>query len=106
MKINILGTEYDYKVASDREDMGLLGTNGYCDSYAKVISVKNSYNENAPDCIRDFDSFKKRVKRHEVVHAYLFESGMLDYAENEAVVDWISWQFPKLLKSFQEIGAI
>jgi hypothetical protein len=46
--------------------------------------------------------------RHELVHAFLFESGLHNdsWAANEAAVDWIANQFPKILKAFQEAGCI
>ena len=47
--------------------------------------------------------------RHEVVHAFLEESGLSDcslrpemaWARNEEMVDWIAIQFPKMLEAFK-----
>ena len=106
MKINILGTEYDYNITTDKEDVTLCNKAGYCDSYAKIIAVESDFNERNPDCIKDFNSLKKKVIRHGFIHAFLAESGLDDYASNEQLVDWIAFQFPKLLKAFQEVEAI
>ena len=55
---------------------------------------------------------KKRVIRHEVVHAYLAESG-LDmsslqqeggWAVNEEMVDWFARQGPKICKTWKMLG--
>lgn len=46
------------------------------------------------------------VLRHEIIHAYFFESGLLDYGTNEQLVDWIVLQFPKMLETFKRIEAI
>lgn len=57
---------------------------------------------------------KKRVIRHEVVHAYLAESG-LDmsslqpeggWAMNEEMVDWFARQGPKIYKTWKKLGVV
>lgn len=106
MKINILGTEYDFAETTRKEDVRLSECDGYCDFYEKTIRVETDYNENDPNAIKDFDALKSRVKRHEVIHAFLFESGLTKLAEDEQLVDWISVQFPKMLKTFQETGGL
>ncbi|HJA90843.1 MAG TPA: hypothetical protein H9948_08655 [Candidatus Jeotgalibaca merdavium] len=47
--------------------------------------------------------------RHELIHVFLFESGLGEnsqWAQNEEMVDWFARQFPKLLKAFQAVSAI
>ena len=105
--LNILGTTYQYTEESERDNPSLCGdTGGLCDSYAKKIIIRNDYNENQPFAIQNFDELIKISKRHEVIHAYLFESGLTELAENEQLVQWIAWQFPKLLQSFSVIKGI
>lgn len=41
--------------------------------------------------------------RHEVIHAFLCESGMRQWAEDEQLVDWMAAQFPKIQKVFQKL---
>jgi hypothetical protein len=106
MKINILGTEYKFEPSEAREDMRLTYNDGYCDFYTKTIRHENNYNENRPDSIGDYNELKNQVKRHEIVHAFFFESGLANYADNEQLVEWIALQFPKMLKAFREVGAI
>lgn len=106
MKLNILGTEYDYEVTSDREDERLCGCDGYCDAYQKRIAIEGKHNEKEPCSIKDFEALRKHTKRHEAIHAYFHESGLGDYAKNEQIVDWIACQFPKLLATFNEIEAL
>ena len=60
MKIDILGTEYNYNITTDKEDTTLCGKAGYCDGYAKIIAIESDYNERNQDCIKDFASFKKK----------------------------------------------
>ena len=106
MKLNILGTEYDYRETTDKEDQGLVGSGGYCDGFAKIIAIETDNNPNDPCSVKDLDAVSRKVKRHEVVHAFLYESGLEDMSRNELLVDWIAAQFPKTLKTFEEIGAL
>lgn len=106
MTVNILGTEYAFNETSNRDDSGLSDRDGYCDEYTKVIAIETDYIENIPGNIGDYGAFKRKVKRHEIIHAYLAESGLREYNEDEMLVDWIAWQFPKMLKTFKEVDAI
>ena len=106
MKINILGTEYELRKTTNREDPVLNGKAGYCDEFSKVISLEQDFNENDQDAIQNFDRYKRKVARHEIVHAFLAESGLKDYCEDETITDWIAWQFPKMLDVFTEVNAI
>ena len=55
----------------------------------------------------------KQTLRHEIVHAFLGESGLSNnsnsidaWARNEEVVDWFAIQGPKIYKAWQEAGAV
>lgn len=57
--------------------------------------------------------YSKKTLRHEITHAFLFESGLEDnsneadaWARNEEMVDWIAFQGPKIYAAWQEAGAI
>lgn len=106
MKINILGTEYDFVITTDRVDSGLCEVDGYCDFFKKHIAIESEYSENLPGCTKDIDGLQRKVKRHELVHAFFFESGLREWAENEQLVDWVAVQFPKMLAAFQEVDAL
>ena len=60
----------------------------------------------------DFEWYRKKVLRHEIIHAFLYESGLHEnwthpqYGHDETYVDWIALQFDKLLKAFKEAGTI
>lgn len=106
--VNILGTGYKIiKVDPNTDDKHIEDANGYCDDYAKEIVVKD-YTATERS-YKDVPSFNRRVLRHEIVHAFLAESGLrrnCNWACEEEVVDWIAIQFPKMLKAFQEANAI
>lgn len=51
--------------------------------------------------------------RHEIVHAYLFESGLTEcsgavnsWAINEEMVDWIASQFPKMKRTMEALNCL
>lgn len=97
--INILGTDYEYKDDCDEKDYPLLeDREAYTDSYKKQIIITNRHNNNK--------TIKDKIKRHEIVHAFLYESGLdcnTDWATNEEMVDWFAIQFPKLQKIYKEL---
>ena len=54
--------------------------------------------------------YRKQVLRHEIVHAFLFESGLdinsnksEEWARNEEMIDWLAIQFHKIEKVFKEL---
>lgn len=55
---------------------------------------------------------KKQCLRHEIIHAFMFESGLganwehKPIGHEETTVDWIAAQFPKLLEVFEKVGAL
>ena len=56
--------------------------------------------------VENVEELEKKVLRHEIIHAYLGESGLRsssEWAENEEMVDWFAIQFPKILKTFSEL---
>lgn len=109
MKISVLGTEYTVYKRSKLEDKSLEQCDGYCDksTHEIVVCVKES------DCeIGDFESYQKKCLRHEIIHAFLFESGLHEnwkhdtFGHDESYVDWIAAQFPKLQKAFKDADCL
>lgn len=104
MKINILGTEYTIHNQNRDENRIFRNNDGYCDTSSKEIFI--CIFEKEEDSLKDYKSYMNKVLRHEIIHAFLFESGLSvnsDWAYNEEIVDWIAIQFPKLEKVFKEI---
>ena len=106
-KINVLGTTYTIKISNDRADPKLKECDGYCDDTIKLCVVDDMTDTSLMSKAR-LDEYKKKVIRHELVHAFLFESGLAEnsWAANEEMVDWIAAQFPKLTKAFEAADAI
>lgn len=109
MTVNVLGTEYTIKRSDKVVDSYLENCDGYCDHSTKTIVIDTFKNyEGQPDALGNLDDYEKKVIRHELVHAFLYESGLSanSWAKNEEIVDWIACQFPKLQNTFAQCNAI
>ena len=112
-KVNILGTEWKIKFGSEEEYPTLNGIDGYADSSTKEIVVDNMEKNKGPvDAKGDLDAYQKQCLRHELVHAFMAESGLEHNFEHkrigieETMVDWIAIQSPKMFKVFQELDIL
>ena len=104
-KINILGTEYELAI-NDSECMK-KNADGLCNFYDKKILFRSADNLLEPDSSSETKEIRQQeVKRHEIIHAFFEESGLVDYANNEQLVEWIAVQFPKMLEVFKETNSI
>lgn len=82
---------------------------GYCDYTSKKILIrKDNYNN-----VGNFEQLMKEQLRHEIIHAFLAESGLQSnfehcqkFGHEETMVDWIAIQFPKILKVYQELDIL
>lgn len=108
-KVNILGTEYTIEVKTKQEDKWLKEIDGYCDKTSKKIVVAA---EDESNQLEIYSEYQKKITRHEIIHAFLFESGLHEnfkheqWGHDETLVDWVACQFPKMLKVFQEAECI
>ena len=109
MRINILGSEWTIVERSEKEDQNLENADGYCDWTTRTIVVEREMVGN----LGDMESYIRKVKRHEIVHAFLQESGLYEcsaateaWANNEEMVDWIARLGPKLYEAWNAAGAL
>lgn len=108
MNINILGTEYTVTIATEQSELRLENCDGFCDETTREIIVEN-YKRGLAGSKGKLELQEQKNLRHEIVHAFLFESGLAensDWAQNEEMVDWVAKQGPKLIKAWQEAGAL
>ncbi len=108
MKVNILGTDYGVILNANTTDYPQLKkSDGFTDfSIKKIVIADFEKDENTVD---DIEWYKKKVLRHELVHAFIYESGLAencDWARNEVLTDWIAIQFEKMYKVFQELKTL
>lgn len=111
MVVKILGTKYTIVKVKASEDKYLMSesANGYCDNTSHKIVVADLTGEYELD---EIEEYEKKILRHEIVHAFLFESGLQENFEHrrigheETMVDWIASQFPKMMKAFKKAGCL
>ena len=112
-KVNILGTEYAIYHRNEKDDANLDGKcrDAYTDNSTHEIIICNK----KEGCeLGDYEWYKKAVLRHELIHAFLYESGLDSssgsigggWAENEEMVDWFAIQSPKIYKVFKELDIL
>jgi hypothetical protein len=109
MKIDVLGTKWSVTICSEKDDERLHDCDGYSDWTTKKIAVEKE----VVGTLEDMDVYVKKVLRHEIVHAFLLESGLHEcsgetdaWASNEAMVDWFARQGPKIYAAWKEAGAV
>lgn len=105
LTVNILGTEY--KVI--REEFGDKDYDGFCDHTDKTIKIRTDNINN----VGDFEAMMRKQLRHEIIHAFLAESGLQanfehyrQFGHEETIVDWMAIQFPKMYEAFRSVNAI
>lgn len=106
MTVDVLGTKYNITESNSVKDISLNNADGYCDYSTKQIVIDTF--QDSPGSLADLDKYKKQVVRHELIHAFLFESGLgaESWGTNEEIVDWIAFQFPKIAEAFAKVGAL
>lgn len=109
--VNIMGVDWTLKIVAD--DPAFDKAQGYTNYASREIIVEAIKEPSNP---LDFDLKaqyinQKRVIRHEVVHAYLFECGLADdsasvsegWAINEEMIDWFARISPRIFDTYKEL---
>lgn len=111
--VDILGSPWTIKYVDD--DLAFEQANGFANDAAREIVIENVKMKSdhlSYDMQSQYNN-QKRVLRHELIHAYLFESGLGDssnscdaWAVNEEMVDWFARNIPKMLVTFKELKCL
>ena len=112
MKVDILGTEHTIEYRDRQNDSSLDNCDGYYDSSVNLIVIANMQLEVKSK--KDLKAYQKSVLRHEIIHAFLYQSGLDScssvyggaWAQSEEMVDWFAIQAPKIFKAFQDVNCI
>nr|DAE45315.1 MAG TPA: Protein of unknown function (DUF1570) [Caudoviricetes sp.] len=110
-KVNILGSEWNVKFGGEKGFPNLTNVDGYTDLSVREIVVNDMKAAQGQIGTKaDLESYQKQVVRHEIIHAFLMESGLDSnsnsadsWAINEEMVDWFAIQSPKIFKVFNEL---
>lgn len=110
-EVNILGTVYQIELCTMEHDPILNDCDGYTDRTAHKIVVVDCKSVNGT--ISNPLWLERKVIRHEIIHAFLYESGLGNLAElddnsphNETMVDWLAIQLPKIHRALRDIFEI
>lgn len=110
-RVNVLGTEIKIEEREEAKDNKLKNCVGYFDSSLHLIVLKKLIPDDAS--LGDLKQYQREVLRHEVIHAFLYESGLdgssgasANWATNEEMVDWLAIQSPKIFKVFQDLEVL
>ncbi len=103
-KVNILGETYTIKKSNAKKDSNLVKADGYMDATTKTIVLADLESEtNEYNSLDNIQKYADKVFRHELIHAFLFESGLACYGNDEKIVDWIAVQYPKIKEVFERL---
>ncbi len=104
-KVKVLGTKYEIFDEATNDEFPLLqNMDGFHDVTNKKIVIAGFVNELGAD--QDLKFVKNQVTRHEIIHAFMSESGMEEWSQNEQLVNWFAIQSPKIFKVFQELDIL
>lgn len=106
-EVSILGVTYKIIERDPKDDPKLDTRDAYCDTSSKEIIVSKF--EPDPESIANLSAFVRHLKRHEIAHAFFYESGLdkcCKWADNEELVDWLAIQLPKIIKVVQIADAM
>lgn len=113
--ITVLGCEYQITVVQHDQYKTCEGCDGWTDPYSKkIFLIDQTANPDCDPIATDPAGRMKQVLRHEIVHAFLNESGLVynsnfsmqGWATNEEMVDWIAWNGEKLYQAWKEAGLV
>ena len=115
---DVLGTEYGMfqEKLSENEYMREQKLSGYCDCHdRKVVVADVSEKEYFElESAESAERYRRSIIRHEIIHAFLSESGLQDsatqcdapWSRNEEMVDWFAIQWPKINEAFKAVNAL
>lgn len=116
--VNILGTKYRIRIKNYHDDPIFNDSKiaGFCNDRTKeivLVDIKTfpTYENETDESIK---LSMMSTLRHEIVHAFLSESGLASsasstdgsWADCEEIVDWFAIQGPKLFSAWKACGAL
>lgn len=104
-----MGHRWEIIERTQKEDSKLENADGYCDWTTRTIVIEREMAGN----LGDMEAYIRKVKRHEIVHAFLEESGLSEctmepeaWARNEEMVDWIARMGVEIYNAWNSAGAV
>lgn len=106
-EVTILGTTYKIIWDDAGKDPKLEDALGYCELWAKEIHIDTQDKSGDKGLVIGYaEALRNKVVRHEIVHAFLQESGLGSRSLDEELVDWIAIQLPKIAAAVESLGVM
>ena len=106
--VNILGTFYRIEITTPDQDVRMADKDGLTDPSTKRILINDFSQvrkEDPADALDNQVWFRDQVLRHEIIHAFLTESGCVDaFWHTEDMVNWLAYMEPRLHAAFVDAG--
>ena len=107
LMVSILGSHWNIIICTEKEDSRLEATNGFVDWTSRKIYAADW--EGQDTSLENPFEFTMKILRHEIIHAFMFESGLGDdwqhqsVGHDETTIDWLAIQFPKIEGVINEV---
>lgn len=102
-KVTILGEQWTIREKTTKD------YDGAADKTSRTIYVLPADTETD---LGEFEKYRKKVLRHEIIHAFLYECGLAEnfahpeMGHDETFVDWFAIQGKRIYTAWQEAGAL
>lgn len=115
MRVSVLGVLYALEYRTRAKDPELDACDGYCDTSVKLCVARKytAAERREPGTKKDLDAYMRKCMRHELIHAFLYESGLSingmspeSWPDCEEIIDWMAIQGPKLYAAWQRAGCL
>ena len=116
--VDILGTPWKIAVLKNEEEPAFdrERADGLCSYNERLIKILDTTtSESLKHENQDYhNDYMKEILRHEIVHAFLYESGLgncsisprVAWAKNEEMVDWFANQGQKIYRAWEQCGCL
>ena len=110
-KIAVMGTDFDITYTTEEDDPTIKGKSGVCYSLLHKIKIDQwIYLDDADGSVSETEKASKllsllAILRHEVMHAFFFQSGLdtqCSFAVGEMLIDWLSLKMPEIVDVMNE----
>lgn len=106
-KLKILGTKYTIWQGTETDFPLLEKYDAYCDRSNKTIVINVINKQNCEIAVPKW--YYKKTLRHEIEHAFLYESGLdsninneIEHKHDEQMIDWHAVMHKKIHKAYKK----
>ena len=101
IKVDILGEQYKLMEIEDKR-FDEFDADGFCEWWAKELHIKKGIDEHEPGSMLNLKDYRANTIKHEIVHAFMFESGMQNYERDEMLVEWVARNLEKMMNAYNQ----